>query len=78
MPDPSTQLATPDPLQTTEVIVGGIATAVITNVIILFKLNITDVQQAALITLVNTVIAAVILVHGAIVRKGRAVGNASR
>jgi hypothetical protein len=76
MPDPATgtSLNTPDPITSSEAI-GAIVIGVITNLIVLFQLNLTDVQQAAIAGLVNSLLLVFVLVHGAIVRKGRAAGG---
>lgn len=75
--DNPTTFATPDPLSTTES-VGAIAIAVITNIIVLFQLNVSDMQKSAIVGIVNAVVAAAVLYHGSRVRAGRAIGSANK
>lgn len=77
MPDPSTQLKTPDPAVTGEAGIAYVA-SLVAAAVVLFKLNLTDAQQAFLVTLIAAVLAVAIPVAGAIIRKGRAQGNTSR
>jgi hypothetical protein len=77
MAAPAGQFETPDPIVTTETL-GAIVIGVITNLIVLFQLNIDDARQGAIVALVNAVIAAYVLYHGSRVRAGRAQGTASK
>jgi hypothetical protein len=69
--------ATPDPAATGEAGVAYIA-SIVGAIITLFKLNLSEAQQGAAVVLIVAALSIGILVHGAIVRKGRATGNASR
>lgn len=69
-------MQTPDPALTSEQVVA-LATTVITSLIVLFKLNVTDAQQGALIALIGTGYTVFTLVHAAVVRNGRARALAS-
>lgn len=64
-------MQTPDPWLTSEQF-GALAVTVITNVIVLFGLDVSDARQAALIALVNTAYTVFVFVHAAVVRNGRA------
>lgn len=68
---------TPDPLVTSEAL-GALVIGVITNVVILFGLHLSDARQAALVAIVNLGIVAAALYHGARVRSARAMGNAHK
>lgn len=68
MPD----LKTPDPSSTIEVIGGGVLT-IVTDVVILFNLHLTDAQRAALGSLVTTVFVLAALAYAAYVRGHRAI-----
>ena len=68
-------LKTPD--FTPEAIVA-LALGVVTNCIVLFGLNLTDSKKAAVSGLVSAVVLGAFLIHSAIVRHGRAVGNTKR
>lgn len=62
-------MKTPDitPAAITALVLG-----VITNVIVLVGLDITDAQRAAVTGLVTAVILAAFLIHDAVIRQGRA------
>lgn len=77
MPNETTQLKTPDPALTTEAFVAYIAAA-LSAAVVLFKLNLTDAQQAAAVTIIGGLLTVGIPFAGAIIRKGRALGNTSR
>lgn len=72
-----TQFDTPDPIVSTEAI-GAIVIAAVTNAIVLLGLDVSPDRQAALIALINTVLAAYVLYHGARVRGARALGSAKK
>lgn len=75
MPDTNAQsLQTPDPLLTTEGI-GAAVVAFIANIYILFGSNLDNARQTALASIVTTAWVVFTLVHGAMVRKGRAAGG---
>lgn len=74
MPEQATSLQTPDPILTTEGIGATVAMAV-ANAYILFGSNLSNDKQTALASLVTTVWIALVFVHGALVRKGRAQGG---
>jgi uncharacterized membrane protein (DUF441 family) len=69
-------MKTPD--VTPEAIIS-IALGVVTNLIVLFGLDATDAQKAAITGLVTSVVTAAFLIHGAVVRSGRAraIGDAN-
>lgn len=75
MPDTAAKsLETPDPILTTE----GIGTFVVTlvaNAYILFGSNLSNEKQTALATVVTSLYVVFVLVHAALVRKGRASGG---
>ncbi len=78
MPDDTpTTFDTPDPITSTESL-GAIAIGVLTNLIVLFQLDISDDQQGAIVGIVNAIVAAFVLYHGARVRAGRAMGNTQK
>jgi ABC-type transport system involved in cytochrome c biogenesis permease subunit len=63
------KLKTPDfsPEAILALVLGAIA-----NLIVLFKLDITDAQQAAVSGIVTSVVLAAYLIHSAVIRNGRA------
>lgn len=73
----ATRFATPDPAATGEAGVAYVA-SIIGAVVTLFKLDLSDAQQAAAVVLIVAALSIGILVHGAIVRKGRAQGTSAR
>lgn len=74
---PAPLLKTPEPALTGEAGAAYVA-SIVGAVIVLFKLNLDAPQQAAAVSLIVAVLTGAVLVHGAIVRKGRALGNAQR
>jgi hypothetical protein len=76
MPD-DTHLATPDPILSTEGI-GAFATTLVANVYILFGSNLDNGRQTALATVITSLYVVFTLVHAAVVRRGRALGNTSK
>lgn len=74
MPEQVQSLATPDPILTTEGI-GAFVTMLVANIYILFGSNMTNAKQTALATLITGAWLVFTLVHGAVVRKGRAAGG---
>lgn len=70
-------MSTPDPFLTQEQLVA-LAATILTSLITLFKLNITDAQRGALLALIGTAYVIFALVHAAIVRHGRAAALANR
>jgi hypothetical protein len=74
MPDTAQSLTTPDPILTTEGI-GAFVVAVVANAYILFGSNLDNGRQTALASLVTSLWLVFTLVHGAVVRKGRAAGG---
>jgi len=75
MPTETAQpLKTPDPAVTGEAGAAYVA-AILGAVVTLFKLDLSDAQQAAAVTIIVSVLTGAILLHGAIVRKGRAQGG---
>jgi hypothetical protein len=72
-PGPPKEFKTPD--FTPEGIVA-LVLGVITNLVILFDLNLTDAQTGALSGLVTAIILAAFLIHSAVIRSGRARGSA--
>lgn len=77
MADDTSTFKTPDPATTTEAYVAYAASA-IAALIVLFKLNVSDAQQAALLTLIGVALAVGLPIAGAVTRKGRAMGNAKK
>lgn len=69
-------MQTPDPIRTTEQVAAA-AASVVAALVVLFKLDVTDAQQAALVTLIGAAYTAFTLVHAAVVRNGRARALAS-
>lgn len=69
------EFATPD--FTPEAIVS-IVLGVISNLVILFELDLTDAQRGAISGLVTAVVLAAFLIHSAVIRSGRARGSALR
>lgn len=67
-------LKTPDPAVTGEAGAAYIA-SLIAALVTLFKLNLSEAQQAAAVVIIGAVLTGGILLHGAIVRKGRAAGG---
>lgn len=74
MPDTAQSLSTPDPLLTTEAL-GSTAGAFVADLYILFGSNMPNEKQTALAAIVTTAWAVFVLIHGAVVRKGRAAGG---
>lgn len=74
MPEQATSLSTPDPILTTEGI-GATAGAFVADVYILFGSNLDNARQTALASLVTTAWFVFVLIHSALVRKGRAQGG---
>lgn len=74
MPESAQSLKTPDPAVTGEAGAAYIA-SLVAALVTLFKLNLSDAQQGAAVTLIGAVLVGFILLHGAIVRKGRAAGG---
>lgn len=74
MPEPAKALKTPDPALTGEAGAAYIS-AILGAVVVLFKLNLSSAQQAAAVTVIVSILTGAILLHGAIVRKGRAAGG---
>lgn len=68
-------LKTPDPALTTEAAAAYVA-SIIGAIVTLFKLDLTEAQQGAAVTIIVAVLTGGILLHGAIVRKGRATAAA--
>lgn len=68
---PDQQLATPDPILSTEGI-GAFVTTLVANVYILFGSNLDNGRQTALATIITSLYVVFTLVHAAVVRKGRA------
>jgi predicted lysophospholipase L1 biosynthesis ABC-type transport system permease subunit len=64
-------MQTPDPWLTSEQF-AALAATIITNVVVLLKLDVSDAQQGALLALVNAAYVIAILVHASVVRNGRA------
>lgn len=63
-------MATPDPLLTYESF-AALAATIITNLIVLFELNISDARQASLLSLVNAAYVVAMLIYSSVVRNGR-------
>lgn len=74
MPVQAPSLSTPDPILTTEGI-GAFVAAAAADVYILFGSNLDNGRQTALASLVTSLWLVFTLVHGAVVRKGRAQGG---
>lgn len=73
-PEKAQSLATPDPAVTGEAGAAYIA-SLIAAAVALFKLDLSDAQQAAAVVIIGAILTGGILLHGAIVRKGRAQGG---
>ena len=69
----ATPLKTPDPAVTSEAGAAYVA-SIVGALVTLFKLDLSEAQQAAAVTIIVAVLTGGILLHGAIVRKGRATG----
>lgn len=74
MPEAAKSLKTPDPALTTEAFVAYIAAA-LSAAVVLFKLDLSDAQQAAAITIIGGLLTIAIPFAAAIIRKGRAQGG---
>jgi len=73
--DPDPPLKTPD--FTPEAIVALLVGAA-SDIVALFVLDFSDAQKAAISGLITAVVLAAFLIHSAVVRHGRALGNTSR
>jgi hypothetical protein len=76
-PDDPNRFKTPDPALTSEALVAYVA-SLIAAIVVLFKLNLSDAQQAAAVTLIGIALTVGIPLAGAITRRGRAMGNAQK
>lgn len=65
-------MKTPDPIVTTEQL-AAFAAAFISAVVVLFKLDLSDAQQGAMVTIITSVWTAFTLYHAARVRGSRAI-----
>jgi uncharacterized membrane protein (UPF0136 family) len=74
-PTRSGEFKTPD--FTPEAIVS-LVLGVISNLVVLFELHLTDPQRGAISGLITTVVLAAFLIHSAVIRSGRARGSALR
>jgi len=71
------KFATPDPVFTYEVALA-LAGTIVTNLIVLVGLDLSDARKAAITGLVNGAVTIGFIIYAAVVRHGRAVGNADR
>lgn len=76
-PDDPRVFKTPDPLITGEALAAYI-TSILSALIVLFKLDLSDAQRGAALTVILGVLALGTFLYGAIVRRGRAMGNAQK
>lgn len=73
-PTPMGALVTPDPARTTESFVA-LAATLIPALLVLFKLHVSDAEQAALLTALGAIYAAFTLWHAKGVRAARAIAK---
>ncbi len=73
----ATEFATPDPVFTYETALALVAT-VVTNIILLLGLDLSEARKAAVLGLVNGAVTVGFLIYAAVIRHGRAVGSAKR
>jgi hypothetical protein len=71
------EFATPDPVFTYETALA-LAATVVTNIILLLGLDLSEARKAAVLGLVNGSVTIGFLIYAAVIRHGRAVGNAKR
>lgn len=71
------KFATPDPVFTYETALILVGT-VISDVIVLLGLDLSDAKKAAITGISNAAVAVGFIIYAAVVRHGRAVGNASK
>lgn len=68
-------LKTPD-ISTAQIV--GFATSILTALVVLFKLDLSDAQTGAIIAIIGALAPVGLFVSDAIIRHGRATGNTNR
>ena len=75
MTTPSNQFKTPD---FTPEAIAALVLGFISDLVVLFELNLSDAQRGAISGLITTIVLAAFLIHSAVIRSGRARGSALR